>query len=95
MSWHEVRDDDNPHHILYVLLNDRTDVLARVETYNSCCFDVWIMDLADTTLLRQAGVICDKLTPVRGYCVQVLEGKVAQNRSLAAELRPLHTGWPR
>lgn len=95
MSWHEMVDADNPYHLLYVLLNDKTDVLARVETFDGgSTFYPWVMDVLDPTLLRRVGPMQGNLRHVRSYCEAVLAGSVVQNHDTASEPRALGAGLP-
>ena len=59
MRWYEVVTDDDPYHRLHVLLNDKTDVLARIETFDGGQINYpWVMDIIDPTLLRRIGPAC-------------------------------------
>ncbi len=95
MSWHETVDPENPYHLLYVLLNDKTDVLARVETFDGgSTFYPWVMDVLDPTLLRRVGPVEGSLRHVRSYCEAILSGSVPQEHGTASEPRPMGAGLP-
>lgn len=95
MKWYEASDDDNPYYRVYVLLNDKTDVLARVETFDGGnVFYPWIMDVADTSLLRRVGSVMCTARQIKVYCEKVLVGEIPQDHDRPYEPRPLRAGLP-
>jgi hypothetical protein len=94
MKWYDIIDDDNPYHQLYVLLNDKTDILIRIETRDLYNFDAWVMDMDDPTLLRRIGIMPYSLKQVKIYCEAVLLGVIPQDHDALSEPRPLKAGLP-
>lgn len=93
MRWYELDDDDNPYHQLHVLINDKLDVLARIEVFGDISYP-WIMDVKEPWLIRRVGAFTHPIRHVRTYCEKVLLGEIGQNHDTACALRPLATGVP-
>ena len=95
MKWYEGADDDNPYYRVYVLLNDQTDVLARVETYDGGSTHYpWVMDVLDVALLRRVGCMPYPIQQVKVYCEKVLTGEIEQRHDTSCEPRILKAGLP-
>jgi hypothetical protein len=94
MSWYELSQEDDPDHRLHVLLNDRLDVLARIETFDCHVFYPWVMDREDPRVLRRVGPMIYPIAYVRKYCERILDGAAPQDHSTPVEPRPLAAGLP-
>ena len=90
MNWSE-REGLDDWHVVWILTNDKGELLARIEGFGGAGTDLWypwIMDTQTPGLLRRVGPSAyRKIEDVKAYCERVLAGELDQNHKTAAVAR--------
>lgn len=90
MNWTEAPGNDE-HHVVWLLRNDKNELLARIEGFGGAKTETWypwIMDVKKPDVLRRVGPSSHrKIDDVKAYCVKVLSGDAPQNHKTAGERR--------
>jgi hypothetical protein len=88
MIWTQ-RTGHDDHHEIWVLENDKGELLARIEGFGREIWYAWVMDTKDTGLLRRIGPSSFReLDDVKQHCENILIGaEPMMSHATAAEPR--------